>query len=331
MSCSPRVFRIRAFALLSVAVHTGPSRLTKRRARSAKPSQPEYEVLDHDAYSGSLCPMGNLPDGTPVYLNEAVAQAELKLAVAGICPHSMVGLGGGAKIIVPGVVGIATIRYNHDLYPHRGRGIVESPDSTIADARDNMEAVARHVGLGMIFNTVVNGDRKVAGLFVGDVVAAHRAGAAFAARIGETVLPKQEAESTDIAFINAYPQDMDPVQVTKSDWPWQVFKSAYKVMVNSASDGILYHGVSDKMDFRRWLSTKHERPKVAVPKSVAIASRDQYIMLSEHMLAEDFYRRNRDGAFFTSWDSVVAALNRVCPKAKVAVIPTAPIQIPKVV
>lgn len=302
------------------------------KARKVGPAvAAKYQVLDHDAYSGNLCPMGNLPDGTPVYINEVVAQAELKLAVSGIYPHSMVGLGGGAKIVVPGVAGIATIRYNHDLFLHRGRGVIENSVPETADVRDNMEAVARHIGLDMVFNTVLNGDRKVAGLFVGDVVAAQRAGARFGQRVYETVLPKAVVESTDIAFINAYPQDMDPVQVSKSDWPWEVFKSAYKVMVNSACDGILYHGVSDKMDFKRWLATKDRRPKVAVPRSAAVTSREQFIMLSEHGLAEDFYRHSPDGALFKTWDATVAALKRTCPKAKVAVIPTAPIQIPKMV
>ncbi|MDP3062153.1 MAG: lactate racemase domain-containing protein [Chloroflexota bacterium] len=290
----------------------------------------KYPVHDHNTYSGTLAALGNLADGTPVYINEVVAQSEVKVAVAGIYPHPSAGLGGGAKIIVPGVAGISTILYNHQLFPGRGRGNLQRRGAE-PDMRENAEAVARHLGLDMIVNTVVNAKREVAGVFVGDVVAAYEAGAKFASGVYDTPLPKQAVATTDIVFVNCYPQDMDPVQVGKSTWPLEVFTNAYKVVINGACDGIFYHGVSDKMDYCRFLETKDKRPKVEAPVAPAITSKGQMIMLSEHFAPQDFYRHNVGGALFASWDALVAALRGVCPKGKVAVIPTSPLQLPKVV
>ena len=286
-----------------------------------------YEVFNHDAYSGTLKGLGNLDDGTPVYLNEVVAESEVKVGLAGIYPHPSAGLGGGAKIVLPGVVGIATIAYNHTLFQSRGRGNVERKKE---DMRDNVEAVARYVGLDIIVNTVLNSRREVAGLFVGDVVEAHRAGCRLAHTVYGTSIPKDALESTDVVFINAYPLDYDPVQVGKSTWPVELFKNAYKVVINVASDGILYHGLMHKMDYGRFLRLREKASKADIPPQPSIKSREQTIMLSENFPADGFYERSKDGALFTEWDVLVRELRRVCPRGKVAVIPCSAIQLPKV-
>ena len=288
----------------------------------------KYPVFNHDAYSGRLTGMGNLEDGTPVFLNPVVADSALKIGLAGIYPHPSAGLGGGAKIVVPGVVGIATIAYNHGLFRARGRGNLERQGFD-DDMRDNAENVARFIGLDMIINTVLNGRRDIAGLFVGDVMQAHRAGMAFAKQVYSTPIPERDVAGTDIVFINAYPLDYDPVQVGKSTWAVGLFKNAYKVMINAASDGILYHGLSDHMDYVRHVKLKDKAPKVDIPSEAVIKSKEHMAMFSEGFRPEDYYRRNPDGALFSSWDALIAKLKRMCPTGKVAIIPCSSIQLPR--
>ncbi len=290
----------------------------------------KYEVFNHDAYSGDLVGLGNLDDGTPVYVNPVVAESEVKIGLSGIYPHPSAGLGGGAKIVLPGIVGITTIAYNHMLFSSRGRGNVERQTQDV-DMRDNLERVARFVGLDIIVNTVLNSKREVAGLFVGDVVKAHRAGCAFAKQVYGTSIPKSALTDTDIVFINAYPLDYDPVQVGKSTWPTTVFENAYKVVVNAASDGVLYHGLSDRMDYARYLMLKQKGSNVKVPARASVTSKEQMIMLSEHFAPKDFYGRYEDGALFDSRDALVEELKKVCPNGKVAVIPCSAIQLPEIV
>ena len=219
-----------------------------------------YPVLDHDSYSGTLAGLGNLEDGTPVYVNPAVVEAEVRIALGSILPHPSAGMGGGAKLIVPGVAGIATIAYSHLLFPARSRGCLDR-GAEDEDIRSHAVRVARFVGLDVIVNAVLTGQRDVAGLFVGDVVEAHQAGCRFAESVYGTPLSRHVVEGTDIVLANAYPQDYDPVQVSKSQWPTSLFEGAYKVLLNPASDGILYHGLTDRMSYGRYLALKQRVPR----------------------------------------------------------------------
>jgi nickel-dependent lactate racemase len=287
-----------------------------------------YEVLEHDAFSGSLVGLGNLEDGTPIYVHPAVAEAGVVIALGGIAPHPSAGLGGGGKLILPGVVGIATIAYSHLLFPGRPRGLVEGSGEG-DDVRSHAEKVARHVGLDIIVNCVFNSQREVAGLFVGDAVEAHRAGCRFAETVYGTPIPRQAVEEADIVVINAYPQDYDPVQVAKAAWPIGLFENAYKVMLNPASDGILYHGLADRMAYSRWRALRAEAPPAELTPSAEVRSKEQVIVVSEHFPAADFYGRYPEGALFASWEAAVAELRRACPTGKVAALPCAPIQLPE--
>ena len=67
--------------------------------------------------SGDLRALGSLDSGLPIYTNRVVADADFKICLGGIYPHSSVGFGGGAKLIVPGVSGFATMFYFHSFHP----------------------------------------------------------------------------------------------------------------------------------------------------------------------------------------------------------------------
>ena len=126
-----------------------------------------YATTSHNFMAGDLVGYGSLEDGTPVYINRIVAEAEFKICVGGIYPHGAAGFGGGAKLIVPGVAGFATIFHFHSFSTRRGHGNIErkkapqgeSGDLTIIDGgvrdlRDVAEGVARHIGLDMVVNCV---------------------------------------------------------------------------------------------------------------------------------------------------------------------------------
>jgi len=290
----------------------------------------KYEVYNHDVFSGHLKGMGNLEDGTPVYINDVVAHSEVKIGIGGITLHGGGGFGGGGKIVVPGIAGYTTIAYNHGLYRGRGRGNVERQGEE-KDMRDNAEDVARHIGLDFMVNIVFNGKRQIAGLYAGDVVEAHRQGAAFAKKIYDTVIPGEKIEQTDIVVINTYPQDYDPVQMGKSLWPSGVFKNALKVVIDPASDGIQYHGLSDRMDYGRFLRMKANEPQPAnIPEKVEIKSKETFVLLSSHFPKGVFYSRYTNGALFENWEDIVDQLKKLYDKANVAVIPYSPIQLPNI-
>ncbi|MFC1716863.1 lactate racemase domain-containing protein [Candidatus Poribacteria bacterium] len=292
----------------------------------------KHEIHNHNVFSKSLEDLGQLEDGTPVHINEIVFHSDLRIAIGGIIPHGSVGLGGGGKIILPGVAGYDTIAHNHSgPFKGRGRGNLERRGEE-KDMRDNAEDVARHLGLDFMVNIVLTGKREIAGLFMGDVIESHRQGALFAKEIYDTPIPKEEVEATDIVIINSYPQDSDPVQLGKSMWPSGVFKNAQKVAINPASDGIMYHGMGDKMDYDAFLKMKANEPEPTdIPENGEIKSKEDFVLLSSGYIRGEFYKRYPSGALFEDWGDLVDQLKRLHHEAKVAIIPYSPIQLPNII
>ena len=286
----------------------------------------EYEVTCHDFMSGDLRGYGSLDNGMPIYINSVVADADFKICLGGIYPHGAVGFGGGAKLIVPGISGFATMFYFHTFSPSRGHAVIEKKGTT-PDHRDFAEEVAAVIGLDVIVNTVLNSRREICGLFVGDYVQAHRAGAHFALETYGTEIPLQSGKETDLVVLNCYPLDSDPIQTGKALWAASHFEKAYKMVLNPASDGICYHGLFDQIDYTRFLEQRAERisPELPEPK---LGNLDQIHVWSEHFLVDDFYKKHSNGILFRDLEQLIQLFAEKLPSnAKVAVLPSAGIQV----
>ena len=286
----------------------------------------EYEATSHDFMSGDLRALGSLDNGMPIYLNRVVADADFKICLGGIYPHGSVGFGGGAKLIVPGIAGFATMFYFHSFSPSRGHAIIERKGSD-PDHRDFSEAVAGVLGLDVIANVVLNSRREICGLFVGDFVQAHRKGAYFALDTYGTEIPETSRKETDLVVLNCYPLDSDPIQTGKALWATKHFEKAYKMALNPASDGICYHGLFDQIDYDRFLAQKAERTEseLAAPQ---LGNQDQLHVWSEHFLVDDFYKKHAGSLLFRDINQLISLFAEKLPSdAKVAVLPSAGIQV----
>ena len=286
----------------------------------------EYEATSHDFMSGDLRALGNLDNGMPIYLNRVVADADFKICLGGIYPHGSVGFGGGAKLIVPGVAGFATMFYFHSFSPSRGHAIIERKGSE-PDHRDFSEAVAGILGLDVIANVVLNSRREICGLFVGDFVKAHRKGARFALDTYGTEIPETSRKETDLVVLNCYPLDSDPIQTGKALWATRHFEKAYKMALNPASDGICYHGLFEQIDYTRFLEQKSEMTEPELP-SPQLGTPDQLHVWSEHFLVDDFYKKHAGSLLFRDLNQLIDLFaERLPSNAKVAVLPSAGIQV----
>ncbi len=286
----------------------------------------EYEVTSHDFMSGDLCGYGNLQNGMPIYINHVVAAADFKICLGGIYPHSFVGFGGGAKLVVPGIAGFATMFYFHTFSPSRGHAVIERKNPT-PDHHDFAEEVANVIGLDVIANVVLNSIREICGLFVGDFVKAHRAGAHFALETYGTEIPMRARKEADLVVLNCYPLDSDPIQTGKALWAASYFEKAYKLLLNPASDGICYHGLFEQIDFTRYMEQRAKQvpPELPAPK---LGNRDQLHIWSEHFLVDDFYKKHANGILFRNLEQLIQLFAGELPEnAKVAVFPSAGIQV----
>ncbi len=302
-----------------------------------------YATTSHDFMAGDLVAYGSLEDGTPVYINRIVAEAEFKICMGGIYPHPSVGFGGGAKLIVPGVAGFATIFHFHSFSARRGQGNLERQKPSaeqagevtlinggVRDHRDVAEEVSSLIGLDMIVNCVLTSRRQIAGVFVGDFVEAHRAGARFARRTYGTEIPHRLRQEADLVVCNAYPLDADPVQGSKAVWPRQYFeREPYTVILNAACDGISYHGLHQQLPWPQYLKRKAEAD--ATPDPVAsLDGREPLLIVSEHFKAAEFAAKHGGDLLYRDWQTVIDQLTAKLPAdATVAVFPNTSIQILK--
>jgi nickel-dependent lactate racemase len=172
-----------------------------------------YRVHEHHYLDRStLHHFGTTSDGTPVTANRLLRESDFVLGVGSIVPHRVKGFSGGAKIAFPGVSGPEMMDRNQwEASMHMSVTVMGVPENPM---RLRMEEAARLAGLRYIVNVVYDVRRRIAGCFVGDVVAAHRAGCLAARRVYGVHLPTR----ADIVLIDSHSADRDF---------WQSAKGAY--------------------------------------------------------------------------------------------------------
>lgn len=164
-----------------------------------------YRVESHDARdnAGQVF-LGETSGGVPVSIDRRYAEADLKITTGLIEPHMMAGFSGGRKVICPGVVGVETIRHFH------GVSILQSPLATVGKVEGNPVhqlalEVALRAGCDFIINVALDDERRVTGVFAGDMDQAWLAGVEHVRAIAQAPL----AEAVDIVITSAagYPLD----------------------------------------------------------------------------------------------------------------------------
>ena len=162
-----------------------------------------FPVYNHNPYE-NCTHLGTTSRGTPVMINSEFMACDLKISIGSIVPHPTSGFGGGGKMIVPGVAHIDTITANH-------RNLCEISEfgNVVLDVwgrvddnamRLDSEEIARMAGLDFSINALVNARRETTGLFVGDLVKAHREGV----KMGRKVYASEAPGEADIVVANSY-------------------------------------------------------------------------------------------------------------------------------
>ena len=156
----------------------------------------KFRIENHHPYE-NLEYLGESSKGTPIYINKTYLEADLKIAIGGVIPHSLAGFGGGAKIVLPGVCGIDTLEANHSGLSG-GIGI-------ITEARQDIEDIAERVGLDFSINVILTDKGKIAGIFAGHFKKAHRK----AIEYGKHVYSTKITQNNQICFFNSWPEDSE--------------------------------------------------------------------------------------------------------------------------
>ncbi len=151
----------------------------------------------------SLRNLGTTAAGTDIWVNRLALEADYIIGIGHIVPHRVAGYSGGGKIIQPGISGPVTTGRTHWLSAyHSAEEVLGQPDNPV---RHEIEEVALRVGLKFIVNVVQDSGGKIAGVFAGHPVSAHRAGC----RFSESIYGVRIAKKADIVISEAYPTESE--------------------------------------------------------------------------------------------------------------------------
>jgi len=196
-------------------------------------------VRQHVSWEGCV-PLGTTTRGTPVEVNPDFLNADLRVLVGSIIPHAGTGFSGGAKLLMPGLASITSAEAFHRGPAMQGRyGVADT------EARLDAEEAAAMAGVDAIVNSIPTSRMGVAGLVVGDVVRAHRAGVDIARRVFATDAPAD----ADVAVLSLYPKDGEFLQHLTAFSPYKtaprpiVREGGTVVVALAGTEGFGHHGL----------------------------------------------------------------------------------------
>ena len=119
----------------------------------------EFQVWSHNPFFNCEY-VGTSSTGIPIALNSECVRADYIVAIGAFSPHVSTGVGGGGKIILPGVASYETISQWHKTDSGMWR--------TDADCRKTVAEAAQMLGLNMKIDVLMNGRGEIARLYAGD-------------------------------------------------------------------------------------------------------------------------------------------------------------------
>jgi len=175
-------------------------------------------LFDHDSRDkANLIYYGETSRGTPVLINRIAAECD-KLMLTGTATfHYFAGFGGGRKALIPGVAGYETCVTNHlrVLSPHEGgkhpmaRTAQLEGNPVHEDIVEGCRMVGPHFGL----YTLLNAERRIGGIFAGDVFEAHQQACDELMRCNSVEI-KEKADLV-VAACGGFPKDINVIQAHK--------------------------------------------------------------------------------------------------------------------
>lgn len=137
-----------------------------------------YRIRNHVARDQSQHTYrGRTALGTEVWVDNGFLAADLRIITGLIEPHLMAGYSGGRKAVVPGLAGVETMKSLHGaamLEGHIGPGILEGNA-----LHHELLDIVRSIGVDFMLDVTLDRDRRITGVFAGELDAAHRAGVTF--------------------------------------------------------------------------------------------------------------------------------------------------------
>ncbi|MFN8640865.1 MAG: nickel-dependent lactate racemase [Candidatus Binatia bacterium] len=136
-----------------------------------------YRIRNHVARDAAQhVHLGRTERGTELWIDRGYVDADLKVITGLIEPHLMAGYSGGRKAVAPGCAGVETMRSLHGaamLESEIGPGLIEGNPF-----HAELVGIARRVGVDCLCDVTIDRQRRLTGVYAGDLEQAHAAGVA---------------------------------------------------------------------------------------------------------------------------------------------------------
>jgi hypothetical protein len=218
---------------------------------------------------------------------------------------------------MPGICGIETIDYHHkNMEKNCALGRVD--DNVF---RLDIEDAARLAGLHFKVDAVLNNRREVVGLFAGDLVEEHRAGAELARQVYKT----ETVKDADVLVLNSYPDECQLVR-SMGCVPDSLHEGGDVVVITHSFEGQNLHQWAGR--FGTDYGGRGYKP-ARVYRYIEKATK--IILMAPHLSRcdRDMIGTPEKLTWCKTWVEVLAELmGRHGPGTKVGVYPYAPLQVP---
>jgi len=290
-----------------------------------------YAIVDHDATGADHVPVGAV-DGVPVLLQREYVEADARIVTGFVEPHFFAGFSGGPKAVCPGLAATVTT-----LEAHHPRRIADARATFVTRAgnpvHDFVRAAAALAPPHLSLDVAINRARRVTAVFAGPLPEAHDAACEFvqASAVRDVDAPFDLVVSTN----GGHPLDRNLYQAVKGMAAAAriVRDDGIIVMAAACEDGVPAGGA-----FARLLAGARSPADLVGDAGVPELDRWQAQVLGRVLARAEVHLHaagldEGDGAcalFVPAPDldgAVAAALGRLGPRARVAVLPQGPLTV----
>jgi nickel-dependent lactate racemase len=297
-------------------------------------------VVNHDARDDeSLVWLGRHGRDVPVFLNRHWVEADVRITTGFVEPHFFAGFSGGPKLVAPGLAGLETVLTLHDARrigdPRATWAVVEGNP-----VHDDIRAVVAAVGkVDFGLDVVLNREQRIVEAFGGTLSAMHAAARAASQRLAMQPVP---ALFDVVVTTNAgFPLDQNLYQAVKgmSAGMTVVKRGGTIVCAAECRDGFPDHGsyrevLASEASPQALLATIAARERTVpdqwqVQVQAKVQSHADVVVRSSYLSAADLASAHL-GHTEDVAETVLEALHRGGPDARVCVLPEGPQTIPYV-
>lgn len=125
----------------------------------------DYDIIVHDCDHTPMADLGMTSYQTPVKINQAYYDCDLKITVGNIEPHHFMGFSGGVKTAAIGLAGRETISVNHAMLikDHTQSGLFHTNPM-----RQDLEEIGQKAGIHFCLGTILDEDKHIIQFLFGD-------------------------------------------------------------------------------------------------------------------------------------------------------------------